>query len=274
MMIVGSIATVSSLAAQNIADSTTTIESSSVAEPLQQIYDIDQIWDQANTAYVNANYKAAIDDYNKILSMGVSSAKIYYNIANAYFKDNQIGKAILNYRRASLLAPSDKDIAYNLRIITATHVKDRIEEVPELFIVSFFRSIRGSLSSNMWATISLVLLLIAMSSTIVYLISRKNRLRKVGFFVSLACIALFVVSLIFAINQRKEFMLHNEAIVMSSAVAVKSSPNSSSKDIFILHEGTAVEINSTLADWSEISIADGNKGWIPNRSIERISIVE
>ena len=63
-----------------------------------------------------------------------------------------------------------------------------------------------------------------------------------------------------------------EAIVMSTAAPVKSSPDPQSKDIFVLHEGTKVAVGDSLGDWREIRIADGNKGWVQVSAIEMIGL--
>ena len=105
---------------------------------------------------------------------------------------------------------------------------------------------------------------------LLYLLADRNALRKVGFFGALATLILFIASICFSVSQYNNTVNNGEAVVMSSAVAAKSSPDVRSKDIFILHEGTVVTIIGELGDWKEILIADGNKGWLPSNSIERV----
>ena len=57
---------------------------------------------------------------------------------------------------------------------------------------------------------------------------------------------------------------------MASSVSVTSSPDRAATDLFVLHEGTAVEITDRLDDWCEIAIADGKRGWIEESKIETI----
>ena len=95
----------------------------------------EQLWDRANTAYVNGDYHAAAEIYEGILAQGLSSVKLYYNLANAYFKEGQLGKSILFYRRALRLAPGSDDIRYNLSVAEA-RTKDNIEQIPEFFLLS------------------------------------------------------------------------------------------------------------------------------------------
>ena len=57
---------------------------------------------------------------------------------------------------------------------------------------------------------------------------------------------------------------------MAGSVTVKSTPNESGTDLFVLHEGTKVEILEELGDWCKIEIADGRQGWMKGKDIESI----
>jgi len=97
------------------------------------------LWDRANTAYINGDYHAALEMYERILAGGMGSAKLYYNLANACFKEGQTGRAILFYHRALRLAPGSDDIRYNLSVAEA-RTKDRIEEIPAFFLTEWARA--------------------------------------------------------------------------------------------------------------------------------------
>lgn len=229
----------------------------------------DELWDRGNAAYIRGDYHASANHYDSIATQGSESYKLYYNMGNAYFKANKIGKAMLNYNRAMRLRPTDADIKYNIAVANQ-YVKDKIEPVPQFFLITWISNLRKSLSSNAWATMSLIALLIGFAGSALYLLSGRLSLRKTGFFISLFMAAMFFVSSVFAAKGRNEIINSSEAIVMRSAVPVKSAPNATGKDIFVLHEGTKVSVISTLDNWCEISVADGNKGWIEQSSIETI----
>ena len=89
---------------------------------------VEQVWDAANTAYINSDYHRAIDAYRQLILRGYASDKLYYNLANAYFKVGRYGKAILYYNRALRLAPGDADIRYNLDVAN-TFTKDKIAAI-------------------------------------------------------------------------------------------------------------------------------------------------
>lgn len=231
--------------------------------------EFDRLWDEAGTAYLQSDFQQAAVLYDSILMAGYASEKLYYNLGNAYFKDGQIGKAVLNYSRAARLNPTDSDIRYNMRVANA-NVVDQIEIMPEFFLTTWMRNLRHSLSSNAWAWLSLLMFAVALAAVMLFLLASGIKLRKTGFYVGIIGAVLFIFTLSFSLTQRKQLIDSNDAVIMHSAVPVKSSPDNESRDMFILHEGTMVEIVGTLGDWREILLTDGNKGWIQAAVIEVI----
>lgn len=230
---------------------------------------VEQVLDAANTAYINSDYHRAIEAYQQLMLRGYASDKLYYNLANAYFKAGRYGKAILFYNRALRLAPGDVDIRYNLDVAN-TFTKDKIAEVPEFFLKSWVRSVRTSLGCTAWSLISLGALALLFALVLLYLLAGRLAWRKAGFYGTLLLLVVFVASTSFAVTERRELLDSTEAIVMSSSVSVKSSPDKASTDLFVLHEGTKVRTVGELGDWREIVIADGKKGWVEARTIETI----
>ena len=61
------------------------------------------------------------------------------------------------------------------------------------------------------------------------------------------------------------------AIVLQPSVTAKSTPSDSGTDLFVIHEGRKVKISDdSMQGWKEIELEDGNIGWVPAESIERI----
>ena len=151
-------------------------------------------WDQANTAYINNDFPTAISLYETILSSGRQSGKLYYNLANAYFKEQEIGRAILNYNRALRLNPGNEDIRYNLQVAEKM-TKDHIDAVPEFFVKTWLSNLRNLLSSTTWAVLSLVFLAAMLGSALFYLLSRLWYGRKIGFYGTATAFLLLVLTL-------------------------------------------------------------------------------
>ena len=229
----------------------------------------DDMWEQANNLYMNGDFAAAARLYEQIADEGLFSAKLYYNLANAYFRTGENTKAILYYNRALLLAPNDDDIRHNLAIAESL-TKDSIEEVPEFFIKSWVRNVRNSLDERMWTLLSILLFAAALALGVLFILAIRTGVRKGAFYGTVAAALLFIVATSFAASQRRAMLNREQAIVMSTAAPVKSSPDRSATDLFVLHEGTKVRVTGTLDRWSEVVIADGKKGWIESDKIERI----
>lgn len=229
----------------------------------------DELFDAANTAYVNNDFHTASLYYDSIADMGLQSAKLYYNMGNAYFKSGKIGAAILYYNKAQRLAPLNSDIEYNLAV-AGTYTRDNIGSVPQLFARRWVVGLRSMLSSNAWAWLSVALFCLFLVGALLYLLPLSLRARKTGLGVGIVSVALFALAVTFAAVQRRESLHPSEGIVMITAAPVKSSPDASSKDLFVLHEGTKVKITDALNDWREITVSDGHSGWIAASSIALI----
>ena len=223
----------------------------------------------ADSAYVRQQYQQAIADYEALLKKGVS-ADIYYNLGNAYYRTENITRAVINYERALLLSPGDRDIRFNLQLARSKTI-DKITPESEMFFVTWYRSLVNIMSVDGWAMMSLVALAIAIVLALCYLFTGRVWMQKTGFFGAFAMIVIFGLSNLFAWQQKDQLVNRTGAIVISPAAAVKSTPANGGTDLFIIHEGTKVEItDSSMKEWKEVRIADGKEGWIKTSMIEMI----
>ena len=223
----------------------------------------------ADSAYVRQQYQQAIADYEALLKKGVS-ADIYYNLGNAYYRTDNITRAVLNYERALLLSPGDRDIRFNLQLARSKTI-DKITPESEMFFVTWYRSLVNIMSVDGWAMMSLVALAIAIVLALCYLFTGRVWMQKTGFFGAFFMMVIFALSNVFAWQQKDQRVNRPGAIVISPAAAVKSTPANGGTDLFIIHEGTKVEItDSSMKEWKEVRIADGKEGWIKTSMIEMI----
>ena len=224
---------------------------------------------EADSAYARGEFQQAIKDYEALLKQG-ASADLYYNLGNAYYRSENITRAVLNYERALLLSPGDRDIRFNLQIAQAKTI-DKIVPESEMFFFTWYRALVNLMSVDGWASVALVSLALVIILLLVYLFSERVWLRKVGFFGGILMLLLFILSNIFAWQQKQNLLFRKGAIVMTPTISVKSTPASNGTDLFILHEGTKVVItDSSMKDWREIRIADGKEGWIESKHLEEI----
>lgn len=235
-----------------------------------QAKDLDSLWTAGVQAYTDGKFADASTAWTSIEESGQKSAKLYYNLGNAWFKQGNYPKAILNYERALRLDPSYSDARYNLEF-TGNFVQDKIEPVPEFILKSVARKVCYVMSSNVWAVIFLVLLAAALMMGLLFLLGSSVGKRRAGFYCGIVLLLLSAGALSFSAWQKSDSVKTDTAIVMSPVSSVKSSPSSgSSKDLFVIHEGTKVTILDEVGSWKNISLADGRQGWIPAADLEVI----
>lgn len=242
----------------------------SVAEQTVAVeFDNMTLWERGNQSYIDGDYAAAVTAYQAIENRGYSSSRLYYNMGNAYYKQGQIGRAILYYNRALVVSPSMDDARHNLEIAEA-QTKDNIAVVPEFFLNRYMRTLRSTISCSAWSAMSVAFFGVMLLFLLIFLLGSRIKVRKVGFYGAVVSLLLFVVVTIFGVSARNSIIDRPAAIVMSSAISVKSSPDRAATDLFVLHEGTKAEVSSEVDGWSEITIADGKKGWTESAHLERI----
>ena len=229
----------------------------------------DSLLVKANDLYTQGKYQEAADTYERIADLGYESPGLYYNLGNSYYKQNVIARAILNYEKALELAPNDDDIKYNLELANR-FIVDKVEVLPVFFITGWVRSIRNIFSSDHWAISSIITFIITLIFISLYLYSRSLALKKASFWLGFLMILLALVSFIFSYQQKQKILSGNTAIVMSPSVTVKSSPDASGTDLFVIHEGTKVWIDDEISNWNEIKLSDGSKGWLRTEDIQTI----
>ena len=256
---------------QAVKDSLQAIVGDSIGNSLQQISSSleDATKAEGDSAYMKNDYASAIQIYEALLNRG-EAADIYYNLGNSYYKAGDIAKAILNYERALLLQPGNGDIRANLEIARSKTV-DKVEPVPEIFFVSWTKSLINSMSVDSWAVCGVVCFILLIVSLYLFIFSKQIVLKKAGFISSIVFLAVTILANVFANQQKDELTNRNSAIVINPSVTVRSTPSESGTSLFILHEGHKVGVkDGSMKDWKEIRLEDGKVGWVPASAIEII----
>ena len=223
----------------------------------------------ADSLYATEHYQQAAQQYESLLKQGIS-ADIYYNLGNCYYRMDDMTQAVLNYERALLLSPGDRDIRLNLQMARSKTI-DKIVPESEMFFVTWYHSLVNLMSVDGWARTAIVSLILVIILALAYLFSDRIWLRKVGFFGGFFLLFVFLFSNLFAYQQQQVLIHRSGAIIIRSAVNIKSTPAQNGTDLFILHEGTKVTItDDSMKDWREIRVADGKEGWLQTKDIEVI----
>ena len=223
----------------------------------------------ADAEYAKGNYVQAIKDYEELLKQG-TSVELYYNLGNAYYRTDNITRAVINYERALLLAPGDKDVRFNLQMARSKTI-DKITPESEMFFITWYHSLVNLMSVDGWAMLAVLSMVAALLLLLVYLFIDNMLMRKVGFFGSIVFFAVFLFSNLFAFQQKRELENRRGAVVIVPSVSVKKTPAQNSSDEFVIHEGTRVMIaDDTMKEWKAIRLDDGKEGWVMTKQIEKI----
>lgn len=225
--------------------------------------------EKGNKHYSDQQFAEAAAAYEELLASGFESTEVYYNLGNAYYKSGQYTKAILNYERAKLLAPGDADIQFNLDLANQ-HVVDAIEPLPQVFFVRWWNNLVRSKPSDSWAKLSLFSFFAFLGLLALFVFAPSSGLKKLGFWAGILMFIASAFTFVFANKQKSRLTRHNFAIITQASVTAKSSPSEGGTNIFVIHEGLKVQLLDQVGNWYQVRLADGNQGWMPAESFEKI----
>ena len=225
--------------------------------------------EEANKLYAEKKYAEAALKYEGILINQGVAPELYYNLGNAYFRMNELGKAILNYERALRLAPRYADARFNLEFANQK-VIDNIELSDTFFLKKWIGAIMRLMTSNGWFYFAAIFFIPALAALLLFVFGNTKVLRKTSFYIGSVLMIISVVSIVFSGIRKNQMVNHEAGIVMTGAVVIKGSPDRSGTDLFQLHEGTRVDVVSTLGDWFEVKLASGSVCWVESKYVEKI----
>ncbi|MDE7407406.1 MAG: tetratricopeptide repeat protein [Muribaculaceae bacterium] len=235
--------------------------------------------EQADSAYINDDFAVARDLYEQAIDSLGTSATLYYNLGNTYYRLGNNGMAIVCYERALRLDPTNQDVKTNLEFVNS-RITDKVGNSGS-FLSNTFDRIVCLAHSNTWSNIGLTSFFLLLGSIALYIFSNNVKLRKIGFFGGILLAILTAAAIILALDGATKAVTHNTAIVTDPSTILSTSPRTPkdrSEEAFLLHEGTKVTIldsvtsaiDSTRTKWYEVSVDNTHRAWISSKAIERI----
>lgn len=225
-------------------------------------------FNQGNQAYNEGNYQEAISFYESVLAAGEHSFELYYNLGNAYYKLNDIANSIYFFEKAKMINPEDNDLLVNLAFANQMTI-DAIAEKENTGISKFFDQLVKQLDLNSWATLAIVFSILFVGSYILFLLSNKTIIKRLAFAVSVTAVLISLSAYGLGLSHQSKEKKDQPAIVFSEVV-LKAEPNERAQALFSLHPGTKLQLVDHLGEWSEVQIADGQTGWVPNTRIKAL----
>ncbi len=224
---------------------------------------------EANEAYQQKNYTLAIDRYESLVQEGVQSKELYYNLGNAYYRNQRLGKAILYYERALKLAPNDADIQHNLQI-AAYERKDDFGEIPPFFLSRAWDWASQLFSSMIWSVLTILLVWLGVGGFIRWMIAQERPQRKQGFLIGVLALTGSLLPFFLAKTAARLELNSGQAIITTATTTIHTNANKSSAVLYRLHEGTKVKLLDNIGDWDKVRLSNGEQGWVPTEALEQI----
>jgi tetratricopeptide (TPR) repeat protein len=224
----------------------------------------------ANENYEAGKYAEAVSIYEAILASGLRHSTVYYNLGNAYFKQGDLGRAILNYRRAQYLDPRDADVTTNLSI-ARTQTVDKLEAPSEEGLSNLVQLAEEWLTMNEAMLLALMLWLL-MAALILLMLFKPNWRRWAGTGLGLLAV-LLLVGLISMTNRSYKEQNSPAAVIVAEAIDVTSGPGTSEQYLveFTLHSGAEVSLIESRSNWQRITLPGDLQGWVPAEAVARVS---
>jgi tetratricopeptide (TPR) repeat protein len=221
---------------------------------------------KAEKAYDSKKYKAAITNYEELVKKGYTSYQLYFNLGNAYYRNNELGKAIYFYELARKLEPDDEDVRVNLAIASSKTV-DKIDAKENFFISAVKTNLLSSFSTTTWALLTIFSLLLASALFFVFVSSSMVHVKRLSFIFSMIFVILFILTYFLGYSAVESKSENKFAIITAREVRVMNEPTGSGISKFSLHEGTKIRVAENNGDWLLIQLDNGNEGWVKTADV-------
>ncbi|MEC8636577.1 MAG: tetratricopeptide repeat protein [Bacteroidota bacterium] len=226
-------------------------------------------FENANSAYNAGQYENAVMLYKEILESGRHSAELYFNLANSYYRLNQVGESIFYFEKAKQLNPTDEDINVNSNFAQNMAI-DAVEVLPKSQITQLREKTIDLFSQDAWAYFIILLAWFLVFFWGLYLWNKVPVIKRTFFIFSLVLGLLLMGSLSIAVIKSSKTADTTYGILFNKKIEVWAEPNSRAEVLFLLHQGTKVQMLDQLQEWRKIRIANGSEGWIKNGRVRSL----
>lgn len=227
--------------------------------------DLTRNYEQGLFAYQSGKFEEAVTAFEKILDNNWESSELYYNLGNAYFRQENTAGAVWAYEQSLLNDPRNEDARFNLKLANV-NVKDRIDMPEAPLYLKLYLTLKGEFTPGQWLNISFMLMLLFSICVLI------RKLWAIHILASLENTFLVALSLSFFLTVHSLWSNGNisEGIIYKDVVNVHSEPNSSATILFKVHEGLKVAITESSRNWVEIELIDGKSGWVNSVEVRGI----
>ena len=226
-----------------------------------------EAWLAGNRLYEEQDYAGAAKAYLRVIEHGFTAPELEYNLANALLKSDQLGRAVLHYKRALFLKPSFKDARHNLHYARSLTSDVKPDPSQESGLLSFLSRFGLGATQASWAcVICAVLFTLASSLRRLFWPDKAASLVLQG--MSGFVFVLAVLALLFELNRSASY---EEGVVLATQVNVLAGPGDGHTVNFRLHEGAELELLRQAGEWQEVKVSDGLQGWVASEAVAPVN---
>ncbi|MCP4346055.1 MAG: tetratricopeptide repeat protein [Desulfobacterales bacterium] len=211
--------------------------------------------------YKENNFPDAISAFSKVAESGVRNSKLFYNLGNAYLRNDELGQAILWYERALKLTPNDPDLEFNYEYALSLTKDEKDDKTVSIYRILFFWKHILSTKTVQW--IAIILNIIFWLVLAIQVLRRKKTLRTANYLI----LTLAIIFTLTAFYNFYEGAYIKQGIILPSEVSVRSGLTEDSTELFILHAGTKIKIEKENKEFFRISFSDGKIGWLKKSDV-------
>ena len=218
---------------------------------------------KANQEYAQGHFKEAISGYEALVRAGQTSANLFYDLGNAYFRTGDFGHAILNYERALALERHHPEATANLQIARdEARALELQQSWPERYLQ--FASV------NQYCIAAAIAFWLAVFAVVMLIFAR----RRSGALIAALILCLLVgAGAIYAVYTLERGSNGSAlAIVTGKDVQARLATADTANSVLALPPGSEVKILSTRGDWVYAALPNTLRGWIPAKDAEQVRL--
>jgi tetratricopeptide (TPR) repeat protein len=219
--------------------------------------------------YKKADYREAVRIFQELVDEGYVSFDLYYNLGNASYKNGDLGMSVLYFERALTVEPGNEDVKHNLNVVRA-RLRDRVEAIPLLFFVRWWNELKNANDPSVFFVWSLTFFWLLALSAYVFFGYKRVFMRRIALIAGILLFSGFAAALALSIKRTEELNAHRSAIIMANEITVRSTPDETGVESFIVHEGLKVDILDSKNTRYRIRLEDGKNGWVDKSALVRI----
>lgn len=227
---------------------------------------VQQKFEKANQLYFSRNFPEAISLYYQVEQEGIQSGDLFYNLANSYYRQGELGEAIYYYLKALRYVPRDRDLVANFKYVLTKrpegYEKTGLEKIKDMF---FF--LKDLLTLREMLCLALFSYWLLFAFGMLYYLKRK----QIWGIVLLVFLLLNLYILPLAFQKFYEEHWQKTAVVLIPSAGVYSEPSTESIRLFELKEGAITQVKDQKENFVKIQYRNGQVGWVKSDQVKVLS---